>query len=259
LLIEKLKFIGIIICVLIVSIILGILSGTLLVKADNIKYLNFKINKLEKEILEKNSQIENLENRIYDLKFTIENLDENICNKNDLIIQYKDREKLYTEYLLLVSGILQDRIDTGDVRVQMNLSSKWFDDFFKNTPMEGLGCAITKAEREYGVNSLLIAATAAHESELGTSNIAQNKNNLFGFTAYDETPLKSATYFSSFEESIDKFAKLISREYLNRDGIYFEGYTIEDINKNYATDPNWSKGVRRWINKMLEYNKFQYN
>jgi beta-N-acetylglucosaminidase len=254
LLIEKLKFIGIIICVLIVSIILGILSGTLLVKNDNIIYLNFEINRLEKEVLEKNSQIENLENRIYDLKFTIENLDESIYNKNDLIIQYKDREKLYTEYLILVSGILQDRINTGDLRVQMNLSSEWFDNFFKGTPVEGLGCAITKAEREYGVNSLLTAGVIAHESELGTSKIAQLKNNLFGFRAYDETPLKSATYFSNFEESIDRFAKLISREYLDRDGEYFEGYTIEDIGKNYATDPNWSKGVRTWIVKMLKYN-----
>ena len=36
-------------------------------------------------------------------------------------------------------------------------------------------------------------------------------------------------------------------------GTYFKGATLTAVNKSYATDTNWSKGVYKWM--MYLYNK----
>ena len=40
-------------------------------------------------------------------------------------------------------------------------------------------------EQQYNINGLFVAAVGIHESNWGTSKIAQNKHNLFGYGAYD--------------------------------------------------------------------------
>jgi beta-N-acetylglucosaminidase len=206
-------------------------------------------------------KIKNLEDSIHKQEIYITQLEEknNSLNKSiDSMYKevnlYKEKNKLANLQLKLASGVLEERIRVEDLRVQVNLPSEWFDNFFENSPLEGLGNAITIAERQYGVNALFIASVAVYESGYGTSQIAQDKNNLFGFTAYDNSPYKSAATFSNFEQSIDKFAELISTNYLKKDGEYFSGYTIEDINVRYATDKEWSKGVKKVINKILSRN-----
>jgi len=92
-----------------------------------------------------------------------------------------------------------------------------------------------EAERLYGIDASLLAAIAALESAWGTSKLAREKNNLFGYCAYDDDPNK-ATKFESKRESILAAAKTIKE--------YFDGgYNLDTI--PWASDPDWAKKVRQ--------------
>jgi len=117
------------------------------------------------------------------------------------------------------------------------------------------------AEQEYGINGVFLASIAILESGWGTSSIALNKNNLFGYQAYDNSPYESAKEFESYAEGIDLVARVLIKYYLNpsgtpifggdvADGRYYSGETISAVNKHYASNSNWASSVYS-IMKML--------
>ena len=119
------------------------------------------------------------------------------------------------------------------------------------------------AEKQYNVNGVFIAAVAIHESGWGGSAIASDKNNLFGYGAYDRNPYNSAYSFSNYAEGIDLLARVFAKYYLNppgttiydgnkADGCYYYGATLSGVNVKYATDKNWANGVYSWM-------KYLYN
>ena len=142
-------------------------------------------------------------------------------------------------------------IASSNVREKSKVSASYIDSKLQGTALEGLGSAFKKAEEEHGVNALFLLGLAIHESNYGTSRIAKDKNNLFGFQAYDNSPYSSAKGFKSFDESIDTVAKYLSENYLQPDGKYFNGYSISSIGKKYATDPNWANGIENRIKKLI--------
>lgn len=119
-------------------------------------------------------------------------------------------------------------------------------------------------EKQYNINGLFVAAVGIHESDWGTSQIALQKNNLFGYGAYDSNPYNAAYEFSNYSQSIDLIARVFVKYYLNSSGtsiysgekasgIYYNGETLTGINKNYATDKNWANAVYSHIKYL--YNK----
>ena len=119
------------------------------------------------------------------------------------------------------------------------------------------------AEKQYNVNGVFLAAVAIHESGWGGSSIASDKNNLFGYGAYDASPYDSAYEFSDYSEGIDLLARVFAKYYLNpegtkiydgtkADGCYYHGATLTGVNTKYATDKNWANGVYYWM-------KYLYN
>lgn len=109
-------------------------------------------------------------------------------------------------------------------------------------------------EDEYNINGMFVAAIGIHESAWGTSRLAKNKYNLFGYGAYDSNPYNGAYTFSSYSESIDLIARVLVKYYLNPPGTkiydgqaasgkYYNGNTISAVNKRYATDSNWGNSV----------------
>lgn len=119
-------------------------------------------------------------------------------------------------------------------------------------------------EKEYNINGMFVAAIGIHESAWGTSKIAKNKYNLFGYGAYDSNPYNGAYSFSDYSESIDLIARVLVKYYINPSGTkiydgqvasgkYYNGNTISGVNKKYATDPNWKNGVYKHMSYL--YNK----
>lgn len=118
-------------------------------------------------------------------------------------------------------------------------------------------------EKQYNINGIFVAALGIHESAWGTSTIAKNKYNLFGYGAYDSNPYNGAYQFTNYSECIDLIARVFVKYYINPKGTsiyggekavatYYNGPTLSGINKMYATD-------KTWANKVFEHMKYLYN
>ncbi len=175
----------------------------------------------------------------------------------DLLFQQNKNVGEISNYAATVKNPYADKLSENglvtfsNVREKSKVSAEYIDSKLKGTQLEGLGSAFKKAEEENGINALFLLGLAIHESGFGSSRIAKDKNNLFGFQAYDSSPYSSAKSFSSFEESIDTVAKYLSENYLSPDGKYFNGYSISAIGKKYATDSNWANGIENRIKKLI--------
>ena len=119
-------------------------------------------------------------------------------------------------------------------------------------------------EKQYNINGIFVAAVGIHESSWGTSKIASEKNNLFGYGAYDSNPYNGAYSFSNYSECIDLIARVFVKYYLNpkgtaiydnekAQGTYYNGATLNGVNTKYATDKNWANGVYNHMKYL--YNK----
>lgn len=109
-------------------------------------------------------------------------------------------------------------------------------------------------EEQYNINGIFVAAVGIHESAWGTSKLAINKKNLFGYGASDSNPYNNAYNFDKYSESIDLLARVFAKYYLNPKGVniyggeiangrYYNGNTLSAVNKRYASDSNWAKAV----------------
>lgn len=118
-------------------------------------------------------------------------------------------------------------------------------------------------EQQYNINGMFVAAVGIHESSWGTSKIALEKNNLFGYGANDSNPYNGAYSFSDHSESIDLVSRVFVKYYINPKGTkiyggetaigtYYSGSTLSAINKKYASDTNWA-------NSVYNHMKYLYN
>lgn len=109
-------------------------------------------------------------------------------------------------------------------------------------------------EDKYKINGLFVAAIGIHESNWGTSNIAVQKKNLFGYGSYDSDPYNGSYLFESYQYGIETVAKTLVKNYLNpagtaiydgetATGAYYNGPNIEAVNVRYASDQNWSNRI----------------
>ncbi|MCI8759533.1 MAG: SH3 domain-containing protein [Clostridia bacterium] len=118
-------------------------------------------------------------------------------------------------------------------------------------------------EKQYKINGIFVAAVGIHESAWGTSKIAREKNNLFGYGAYDSNPYNGAYHFSDYPESIDLMARVFTKYYIHPKGTsiyggekavgtYYYAPTLSGVNTKYATDKNWANAV-------YQHMKYLYN
>ena len=123
------------------------------------------------------------------------------------------------------------------------ISSKGYN--ADTSKMYNTGIFFKQAEETYGTNALLAFSAALNESNWGTSKIAMDKNNLFGYGAADSCPYECAYSYNSPSESIMEYASKSSVNYEDAMGKYYFGshYGNKSSGKNvmYATDPYWGE------------------
>lgn len=118
-------------------------------------------------------------------------------------------------------------------------------------------------EQKYNVNGIFLAALGMHESNWGTSTIAREKKNLFGYGAYDSSAYESSIVFQDYKEGIETVAKSLVKNYLNAEGTiiydgeiakgtYFNGPTLAGINVRYASDTNWATRIYNIMASLYE-------
>lgn len=138
------------------------------------------------------------------------------------------------------------------------------DDKDKNKIFENNAEYFYYIEKQYNINGVFVAAVAIHESGWGTSKIALQKKNLFGYGAYDSNPYNGAYEFTDYSECIDLIARVFVKYYLNpkgteiyggekAQGTYYNGSTLTAVNTKYASDKNWANSVYKHMKYL--YNK----
>lgn len=149
------------------------------------------------------------------------------------------------------------------------LTLEQFEKIFENESKDKNGIFKENAkyfyyvEKVYGINGVFVAALGIHESGWGTSKIALNKKNLFGYGAYDMNAYASAYNYDGYAAGIDMISRVLIKNYLNPKGTciyndetasgkYYNGNTLAAVNKKYATDKKWADSIYTWM-------KYLYN
>lgn len=111
---------------------------------------------------------------------------------------------------------------------------------------------IYDAQQKTGMSALAILSIGALESGYGTSNIAQKKNNIWGWGAYNADPSGTAKSFSQMSQGAYEFANSYMKTYYNGYGatsIYSAGTGSNPSKKGYAykddgtIDAQWATDV----------------
>ena len=160
-----------------------------------------------------------------------------------------EKYKKFEEDLDIFYNQGSSKIDSNNMFYLLNtpdFSAEELDNALAGTGLAGLGKDFKKAGETYGVNPILLMAMAKHETGNGTSELFLNKNNLFGFNAYDFDPYNQAKDFKTPADSINTVAKHLKESYLSSNGDYYNGVSTDAIGMSYATDPDWSKKVN-WM------------
>jgi len=140
-----------------------------------------------------------------------------------------------------------------DLNIPSRVSKYKLELFLEDTPLEGLADTFVRVERNLLINAVYLLAHAIHESNFGRSRIAREKNNLYGFMAYDVDPYGSAARFESFKHSIEYCSAYIKKHYLTPGGSYYNGSTLKGVNVKYATDPKWADKVATWMQRIYDF------
>ena len=126
-----------------------------------------------------------------------------------------------------------------------------------DSPFRYLGTDFIRAQETWGVNALYLMAHAALESAWGTSKIARDKNNIYGYKAYDSDPYGFAGTFRSIPECIIYVSAYIRSAYLSEDGRYFYGPNLNGMNTKYASDPMWKVKIANIMEGLLPYSQYR--
>lgn len=124
--------------------------------------------------------------------------------------------------------------------------------------LQNTGNYFIEAQQTFGVNAQYLLAHAIIESAWGTSNFAENRDNLFGYEAYTSNP-DAAASFRSIEYDINFQGWFVRNEYLNSSGSFFNGPNLDGMNVDYATDPYWSNSIARIMAEIAPYSPTMSN
>ena len=107
--------------------------------------------------------------------------------------------------------------------------------------------AFVGASKQYNIDQVYLLAHAIIESNWGMSNFAVNRNNLFGYQAYDSDP-GQAKRFASISECVYFIANFVSNSYLKPTGKWYNGPTLRGMNVRYATAGHWGSAIAKVAN-----------
>jgi len=131
-----------------------------------------------------------------------------------------------------------------------NITNKKLHKILGNTTMAGLEESFIQAEKEYHVNALFLVSLVATESSWNTSERANNgSNNLTGFSVYHNASRGGS--FDTKGDCIMKTARLIKEDYLNTDGINYNGKSIWNVNMKYCETSKWSGIINSIANGLV--------
>lgn len=132
-----------------------------------------------------------------------------------------------------------------------NVTNEQAYDMLEGSALQSMSRAFVYAEEVYGVNLIFLMALTTEESFHGRSTLAITNNNLNGV----KTTNGDWAYFNDWNESLDFTANMLKEEYLTEDGLFFNGYSIWNINERYCIGGNWSENINQIANELMHKSK----
>ncbi|MBB5179417.1 beta-N-acetylglucosaminidase [Planomicrobium koreense] len=156
--------------------------------------------------------------------------------------QYFNKLPLYTPSNYSAQELDKFLVDLFPYYNKLQAGKTW-----TTSPLAGTGKFFKEMESTYKVNALYLMAHAIHESGWGTSKIAQDKFNLYGYGAVDADPYNGAYSYATFRESIEYAAQKINANYHTVTASYYNGSVLGHkgvgMNVRYASDPFWGEKI----------------
>ena len=187
---------------------------------------------------------------------------------NNITYYSYDGHYFYTSYNKMIddykNGVYSNSINSNNpyynyfqylpARSKTSLAASQLNQYTTEVVSSGkllnVGSSLISNQNTYGVNALIMYANAALESGWGQSQIAINKNNLFGHGAVDSNPYYGANGYASVDDCIKYHAKMfISEGYCDPkdySGRYYGSHLGDKesgINVKYASDPYWGEKI----------------
>ena len=153
---------------------------------------------------------------------------------------------------------LSQRSKTKVTATQLNQYLSSHKAYKETSKLKNTGKYFIENQNKYGVNALIMFASAINESAYGNSSIAQKKNNLFGHGASDAYPSYGAVGYGTPQASITDHAKVyISKGYTDpKDSRYFGphlGNKESGANVCYASDSYWGEKAAAQCFHIVDY------
>jgi beta-N-acetylglucosaminidase len=149
--------------------------------------------------------------------------------------------------LLLAACTIYSVLDgfVGITRVQL-------DEDLRSQGRVGHSQVYVDVARQLDINPFYIAAHAAWDTGWGTSRIFRDKNNAFGYGAFDRCPSDCALSFDSVQDGGVFAMGRVNANYLTPGGKFYNRSTLAGMNVRYATDQNWKYGIAGIMNSLLD-------
>lgn len=149
------------------------------------------------------------------------------------------------------------------LRTKSNISASTLDNYLLKVKGNGTdsiiknkGSLFIQGQETYGSNAAIVYSMACWESSYGTSTLARQCNNLFGWRAYDSNPGAAYT-FNSVDDCILEHAGGNLRDYSDIDVSWFNGAYLGNkgsgFNLKYASDPYWGAGIASVYYRLDKY------
>ncbi|WEG13294.1 PA14 domain-containing protein [Pullulanibacillus sp. KACC 23026] len=156
------------------------------------------------------------------------------------------------------------RFETGspyrtlDLKEPSNITASAIESFLTkyNSPLADDASAFIDAQKTYGINATYLVAHAILETGWGKSQIAEYKNNLYGYKAYDVCPFTCSMYFPSQADSINYVSYNVAKDYLSPSGSYYipeYGPNLIGMNTYYATGSTWYSSIASLMEEIQPY------
>ena len=138
------------------------------------------------------------------------------------------------------------------LRTKSKIPASKYNEFLKkmeknsSSKLWNTGDLFVKAQEHFGLNALMVFSQACVESAYGNSYLATNRNNLFGWKAYDSNP-NGATGYASVKQCIDQAFRDNIRDYVStNEPVYYGehfGNKGSGITMKYASSTTYGLTV----------------
>ena len=184
--------------------------------------------------------------RIEQLESEIDYLKEIVKTQNDILISLEEKE--------VASDITVDTVNTeicfnkDNIREASNLNNDSLKKLLEGSYLEELSDTFIYCEQTYDINALFLIAIVDVSTANGTAERMNISNNMTGMGVSELSP--NGYIYADKEICVIETARHLCNNYLNSNGLYYEGTSIDDISIHYCPNDTWIDRILNSVNEL---------